>query len=343
MKLLKTITLLTLLVAAAVPAHGMQEIKRRRKTTELKLCHDVIGVVLSFIYHAKDSDTLEVTNCVSKENFDRAKELFSKTCVCKKFRESFAEYHYPKTVFFIHIINATRLAGAIKFIKTHPRHSFIVDLYELKDLTDKELQQIVTASPNIRSLNIHSRLITNEGFENINPKKLICLNITGNHSIDDEAVEKFTNLKKLRLHNCNISDNVFKSLTKIEDLSINFCPKIENENFYHLKNIRILFFKDFTAGDMDHIAGIGALSDHGLNQMTKNLKYLHLHLCPLITNKSIKNLKDIKCLVLEFCAGIYDGGIFHLNPEFIHVNSCKNISKSIVELINKRAENRMNS
>ena len=60
MKLFKTITLLTLFAAAAVPAHGMQRTVKRRRAVEkplLTLCHDAIGIILSFIYYAKDSDS----------------------------------------------------------------------------------------------------------------------------------------------------------------------------------------------------------------------------------------------------------------------------------------------
>lgn len=161
----------------------------------------------------------------------------------------------------------------------------------------------------------------------------------------DDDLSKLVNLEYLQIENCDITDNIFKHLPKLQTLKIYYCSKISGVGFKHLNKLRTLRlrgssvtsgnfkylthlqelncecskYNDRTFAHLTNLRFLSVAQNHQIRgffvHYTANLKALNLSSCTNVTNCAIKKIAEMNSLEyldLSNCNQITDRGIIYL-------------------------------
>ncbi|MFD1900633.1 leucine-rich repeat domain-containing protein [Enterococcus termitis] len=133
----------------------------------------------------------------------------------------------------------------------------------------------------------------------VNPKKLISLNVEGNDFNNIEVISQCYNLRKLNVSMCNLTTISFlENLKQLEELNISFNEEIVQEADYHiLKNLNKLRKLNMAFGNVSDRSIF--FKDKYLFEYMPQLEYLNVRDNKLYSsdflNKLPSNIKSIGC------------------------------------------------
>lgn len=169
-----------------------------------------------------------------------------------------------------------------------------LDLRHKKDLTDLQLQSLITAFPRLQTLELsHCSNITDEGLKLIDRlSDLIKLSLRECTEISDQSLIMLGKMKKLQildLSSCqNITDKGLKSLEQLKNLitlSLADCILITDEGLQVVENYKKL--------KTLNLSRCKKITDNGLKPIQKipELQSLSVLDCKLITDEAFKSMK----------------------------------------------------
>lgn len=205
------------------------------------------------------------------------------------------------------------------------------------DFDDSQLEQILAKCPNLSSLKIQSRKMTDQALTTIFKRKnLTSLSLISCKELTDKGLEELQNLKLLTLLDLTgykLTDEGLKnlkSLTRLQSLKLTACEHITDASLVNLKSLKHLSILDLYRCML--------ITDEGVKHLKelKELSNLNLSFCQLLTDKateSLQELKGLKILKLASWVLLTDEGFKNIAK----LNGLSKLDLSYTQLLTKNA------